>query len=222
MGGEDYSIGYVVSVVLLEVCIDSEAGLRAAVDGKAGRLEVCSRLDLDGLTPSAELLAAALATRVPCVAMIRPHAGEHVYDADELERMAQAVSRAKEIGANGFAIGVLDRGGEVDRDAVRALVERASPLPITFHRAFDAAHDRSAALDALIALGVKRVLTSGGARTALEGKAVLRELVRRARGRITIIAAGGVRAQNAAEIVAASGVTEIHSSTVFTPPGGKG
>jgi copper homeostasis protein len=205
-------------VVLLEVCIDSGPGLRAAVDGGAGRLEVCSRLDLQGLTPSAEILEASVASRIPCVAMIRPRAGHAVYEPAEIERMIEAIARARSLGASGFALGALDKRGDVDRAALRALLDAANPLPVTFHRAFDEASDRKAALEALIEVGVKRVLTSGGARTAVEGSSVIRELVGQARGRITIIAAGGVRAHNAAEIVAATGVREIHSSTVFEAP----
>jgi copper homeostasis protein len=132
--------------------------------------------------------------------------------------MCGAIARAKDLGAQGFALGALTRRGDVDKKALCALIEVASPLPVTFHRAFDAASDRTAALESLVELGVKRVLSSGGARTASEGRKVLRDLVVQARGRITVIAAGGVRAHNAAEIVGATGVSEIHSSTVFALP----
>jgi copper homeostasis protein len=205
-------------VVLLEVCIDSQEGLRAAVDGRAGRLEVCSRLDLDGLTPADELLCAAIESGIECVAMVRPRAGGFVYDADEVQRMIESIGRMRSLVAHGFALGALTTDDEVDRDVVGRLLEAAGPLPVTFHRAFDATRDRSAALDVLIGLGVKRVLTSGGAANAFEGRLGLRELVERSRGRITIVAAGHVRVSIAREIVAVGGVSEIHSSTVFRLP----
>jgi copper homeostasis protein len=205
-------------VVLLEVCIDSLAGLRAAVEGRPGRLEVCSRLDLDGLTPTDELLTAAVGSGIECVAMVRPRAGGFVYDTGEVERMIESIEHARSLGARGIVLGALTQEGDVDRDVVREWVERAAPLPVTFHRAFDVARDKSAALEVLVEIGVKRVLTSGGARSALEGKDVLRALVSQSRGRITIVAGGGVRIGNAQEIVRASGVREIHSSTVFAAP----
>jgi copper homeostasis protein len=203
-------------VVLLEVCIDSAAGLRAAIDGGAGRLEVCSRLDLDGLTPTDELLVDALRSGVPCFAMIRSRAGGHVQSKADVHRMAEDLVRAKMLGAHGFVLGAMTERGEVDRGAVARLIELAQPLPVTFHRAFDTARDHLGALDVLVELGVERVLTSGGAKSAFEGRHVLRALVKHARDRITIVAGGGVRASNAREIVAISGVREIHSSTVFS------
>ncbi len=205
-------------MVLLEVCIDSLEGLRAAVDGRAGRLEVCSRLDLDGLTPTDELLAASVASGIECFAMVRPRAGGFVYDADEVEQMIASIEHMRSAGAHGFVLGALTEARDVDRDVVRDLVAQAAQLPVTFHRAFDVVRDRTAALEVLVELGVKRVLTSGGAKNALDGKDVLGELVVQSRGRITIVAGGGVRVGNASEIVRASGVREIHSSTVFVPP----
>ncbi len=201
--------------MLLEVCIDSSAGLRAAVDGGAGRLEVCSRLDLDGLTPTDDLLLEAVRSGVPCVAMIRPSQNPFINGPDT-RAMLRDLVRIKGLGAQGFALGALRGDGTVADALVRGLVELASPWPVTFHRAFDWTRDRFDALDVLIELGVKRVLTSGGAVNAFEGRHVLRELVEHARGRITIVAGGGVRASNAREIVAVSGVSELHSSTVFS------
>jgi copper homeostasis protein len=90
---------------------------------------------------------------------------------------------------------------------------------VTFHRAFDTLDDQEAALETLIELGVERVLTAGGPSDAEAGRARLATLVAQARGRITILAGGGIRAHNVAAIVATSGVTEVHSSTVFEPPG---
>jgi copper homeostasis protein len=204
-------------VVLLEVCIDSSAGLRAAVDGKAGRLEVCSRLDLDGLTPTDDLLVEAVRSGIPCVAMIRRSAGNHfIGGRTNTPGMLHDLVRAKKLGAQGFALGALMLNGRVADGHVRSFVELAAPWPVTFHRAFDWTRDRFEALDALAELGVKRVLSSGGATNAFEGRNGLRELVEHARGRITIVAAGGVRAWNAREIVAVSGVSEVHSSTVFS------
>jgi copper homeostasis protein len=114
--------------------------------------------------------------------------------------------------------GVLTRDGAVDVARTRELVSAARPMSVTFHRALDEARDLDVALDALIALGIDRVLTSGGRPDAFEGRFALRRLVDRARGRIVVMAGGGVRAHNAAAILADAGVRELHSSTPFRLP----
>jgi len=111
--------------------------------------------------------------------------------------------------------GILRVDQTLDVERTRELVALARPLEVTFHRAFDEISDKLRALDELSALGVERVLTSGGAATAFDGRFELAKLVRHARGRITIVAGGGVRAHNWRDIVRDAGVVELHSSTVF-------
>ncbi len=204
--------------MLLEVCFDDDAGLARALTGGAGRFEVCSRLDLDGLTPTDELLRAAVATRVPCVAMVRPRGGSHVWNDAEHASLFADVERARVHGAQGVVLGALTADRRIDRALTADLVRAAGPLPVVFHRAFDATRDRFEALETLIDLGIARVLTSGGARDAFAGRRELRALVERAAGRIAILPGGGVRVHNAAEILAATGLDELHSSTPFAWP----
>lgn len=204
--------------MLLEVCFDTAEGLERALTAGAARFEVCSRLDLDGLTPDDALLRAAVESGVPSFAMVRPRGGSHVWTRDEHARLLADLERVKRLGARGVVLGALTADACVDRDLTAALVAAARPLPVTFHRAFDATRDRFEALETLIALGVQRILTSGGARDAYEGRAELRALVERAAGRTTILPGGGVRAQNAAAILSATGATELHSSTPFALP----
>ncbi len=204
--------------MLLEVCFDSEDGLRRAFAGGAGRFEVCSRLDLDGLTPNDALLCAAIETRVPCIAMVRPRGGSHVWsDAEHLALLAD-VLRMKSLGAHGIVLGAITAKRCVDRGLTEKLVRAASPLPVTFHRAFDAVLNRIDALEALVDLGVARILTSGGAEDAHAGRFEIRALVDQAAGRIEVLPGGGVRAHNAAAILEVTGVLELHSSTPFTIP----
>lgn len=210
-------------MVLIEICIDSRAGLDAALLGGAQRLEVCSRLDLGGLTPDAQLLdlsiqrATARAVRVQ--AMVRPRANEtFVPDAAEYAELLRDLERVKAQGAHGAVFGVLDAAGRVDRARTAELVREARPMAVTFHRAFDRVRDQIAELGVLIELGVERVLTSGGAANALEGVERLRTLVEQSRGRITILAGAGVRAHNAARILAGSGASELHGSVPFQLP----
>jgi copper homeostasis protein len=203
--------------MLLEVCIDSFERLDAAVRHRAGRLEVCSRLDLDGLTPERPLLEAAVASRTPCVAMVRPRAGSHVWAGEEHAAVLADVATARELGAQGVVFGALTAARRVDRELTGRVVEAAGPLPVTFHRAFDATADLDEALETLVELGVRRILTSGGARDAHSGRERLRALVALAAGRIAILPGGGVRAHNATEILDATGVGELHTSSPFDP-----
>jgi len=202
--------------MLLEVCFDSPAGLARALAARVGRFEVCSRLDLDGLTPGDDLLRSALATGVPCFTMVRPRGGSHIFGLHEHAVLRADLARVKALGAHGVVLGALTPDGRIDRALTAELVEAARPLPVTFHRAFDQVRDRFEALETLVELGVRRILTSGGASDAFGGRTELRALADRAAGRIGILPGGGVRAHNAAAILEATGLSELHSSTPFT------
>lgn len=203
-------------MTLLEVVVDSIADLRRAEAGGAQRIELCSRLDVGGVTPTRGLLELAQAqSKLPLCVMVRPRGGDFTYDAAELDSMRADIAWLKERRVMAVVFGVLRADKTLDVERMRELVALARPLKVTCHRAFDRTPDRQAALDELIALGVDRVLTTGGASDAHAGRTELRKLVERARGRIAVLAGGGVRVHNWREIVADSGVREIHSSTVF-------
>lgn len=203
-------------MTLLEVVVDSVADLRRAEAGGAQRIELCSRLDVGGVTPTRGLLELAQAqSKLPLCVMVRPRGGDFTYDAAELDSMRADIAWLKERRVMAVVFGVLRADKTLDVERMRELVALARPLKVTCHRAFDRTPDRQAALDELIALGVDRVLTTGGASDAHAGRTELRKLVERARGRIAVLAGGGVRVHNWREIVADSGVREIHSSTVF-------
>jgi copper homeostasis protein len=197
--------------VLVEACVDSVAGALAAVSGGARRLELCDNLAEGGTTPSAGMLATVRERAgVPIHVLIRPRGGDFLYDADELTVMLCDIAEAKRHGANGAVLGALTGDGRVDAERTRVLVNAARPMAVTFHRAFDLARDPAEALDALIALGLERVLTSGQAATAEAGIPVIAAMVKRAAGRIGILAGGGVDEGNAGRIVRETGVAEIH------------
>lgn len=207
-------------MTLLEVCVDSAETLRRAESGGAHRIELCARLDLGGLSPDGELLSLARRTcSVPLHVMVRPRGGDFVYETAELARMRDEIEGLDRFGVAGVVFGALRRDRSIDLEATRKLVGVARPLSVTFHRAFDDTPDPSAALEQLIDLGVQRVLTTGGAVDAHTGRFALARLVAQARGRIVVLAGGGVRAHNWRELVRDSGVTEIHSSTVFNLDG---
>ena len=151
------------------------------------------------------------AVSIPVFVMIRPRAGDFVYSDEERDAMRRDVVVARELGADGVVIGGLNPDGSVDVPLVRFLSEAAHDLPVTFHRAFDHSRDFEVALESLIDAGVHRVLTSGGAPTAVDGVSTLANLVRQAGSRIVVMAGGGIREENVRKIVSESGVQEIHA-----------
>jgi copper homeostasis protein len=198
--------------VLVEAAVESLDDALAAVDGGADRLELCGNLTLGGVTPERELISAVLASvSVPVLVMIRPRGGSFLYSARELDRMRRDTESAMRLGASGVVFGVLDAEHCVDVEQSRLLAELAEADQVTFHRAFDRTPDRMAAADALMALGIARVLTSGGAASAMDGIEELAALVEHADERLTIVAGGGVRANNVREIVERTGVREVHA-----------
>ena len=197
--------------ILVEACVDSVPSSCAAERGGAGRLELCDALFDGGTTPSAGMIAACKeAVSIPVFVMIRPRGGGFVYSDAERDVMRRDIAVARELGADGVVIGGLRPDGSVDLALVRLLVDAASNLPVTFHRAFDLTPDLADSLDSLADVGVERILTAGGAPTAAEGAPILAELVRRAGSRLVVMAGGGVREENVRGLVSASGVREVH------------
>ncbi len=198
---------------LLEACVTSAADARAAEAAGADQIELSRALEVDGLTPEAGVVEDVCGTcRAPVVALVRSRPGDFVYGPAEIARMSAEVARMRASGARAVAVGALTPQREVDQAACRALAAAADGLDLVFHRAFDATADAARALETIIGLGFCRVLTSGGAATALAGVTALRGLVQRARGRIAIVAAGGIRAATVAEVVRRSGCRHVHGT----------
>ena len=197
--------------MLVEACVDAIDAALEAQRGGAGRIELCGELLQGGVTPSAGLIGAVWErAEVPVFVLIRPRPGDFLYDDDELDVMLRDIEMARSLDVDGIVLGALTPNGDIDIGTVHTLIEAAGSMEVTFHRAFDFVRDQDVALEALIELGVDRVLTSGGAATALEGASVLARLVQQARGEITILAGGSITASNVAEVVRVSGVTEVH------------
>ena len=198
--------------MLVEACVDSLESAQAAERGGAARLELCANLAVGGTTPSAKLVTSVRAgVAIPVFAMVRPRSGGFVYSDAEIATMLADIDRLRVAGAHGVVIGALTVEGAVNSRAVRALVQTSRPLPVTFHKAFDAIEDQPAALERLVDAGVQRILTSGGQPSALDGKARIAELIRQANGRIVVMPGGGVRASNVVAIVRATGAREVHA-----------
>ncbi|MBN2630980.1 MAG: copper homeostasis protein CutC [Rhodobacteraceae bacterium] len=178
--------------VLVEVCIDSTAGLAEAITAGAGRIELCSALDLGGLTPSVGMMRRALGASVPIYAMIRPRAGHFVWSPDEIAVMEADIEAAREVGMQGVVLGASRPDGRLDTDVLDLLIRRATGMGLTLNRCFDLTPDPSAALEQAVDLGFHRILTSGGARSATEGHETLARLMGQAKDRIIIMPGSGI------------------------------
>jgi copper homeostasis protein len=197
--------------ILLEVCVDDLAGLEAAVAGGADRIELCSALALGGLTPSAGLMAIAATFDIPCNAMIRPRAGDFVFSDEEIDIMLADIEAARNAGLAGVVLGASLSDGRLDRMVLDVLVKAAKGLDLTLHRAFDLVPKIPDAVETAVKLGFSRILTSGAAKTAIEGVDGLKQAIDGAAGRISIMPGSGVSADNAAQFLDL-GVSEIHAS----------
>ncbi|AMJ65129.1 copper homeostasis protein CutC [Hymenobacter sp. PAMC 26628] len=198
---------------LLEICAASLPSALAAQAGGAHRIELCQNLEQGGTTPSYGLIKAVRARlRIPVFVLIRPRAGGFVYSADELAIMRADIEACRALGCAGVVLGALDAAGRVDQAACQALIAAAGPLCVTFHRAFDACPDQPGALEAVIALGCQRVLTSGGQLTAEAGQNQLAALVVQAAGRVRIMPGAGITASNIQTLAAHTGAPEFHAS----------
>jgi copper homeostasis protein len=199
--------------LVLEVCADSVESALVAQRGGAHCLELCSGLVEGGTTPSSGLIATVRGrVSIPISVMVRPRGGDFCYNAEDFEAMRQDVLTIKQLGADGVVLGILQEDGRVDVERTRALVELARPLRVTFHRAFDMTSNLDEAFEAILAAGVDRVLTSGGEQCVLEGASTVRALVSKAAGRVTIMAGGGITESNVHQVIAATGVHEVHAS----------
>ncbi len=197
--------------MIYEICVESVAAVRAAQKAGAHRVELCADLLEGGITPSLGTIRQA--RTVPDIKLhviIRPRGGDFLYSDDEFAVMQADIAAAKAEGADGVVIGLLTPDGDVDVARTQALIAEARPLSVTFHRAFDMTRDAFAALDALIELGVDRVLTTGQEPSVLEGLPLIIKLIERAAGRTIIMPGGGITHRNVARIVSEARPEEIH------------
>lgn len=206
----------------LEICAANIESVRAAVQGGADRIELCSALAEGGVTPSAGLIEEALkySDQIRIHVLIRPRGGNFTYCASEVNAMVSDIRFCRDAGVDGVVIGALTATAEVDTTVCRRLVDAAADMSVTFHRAFDVCKNPYIALEQAIDLGCDRILTSGGAPKAIEGVSELAQLVKKSNGRIIILAGSGVNPGNAMFLLNATGVSELHASASMAIPSG--
>ncbi len=163
---------------ILEICVDSLASARAAIAGGADRLELCSALLAGGLTPYEALLKQIKAeSDIPVRCLMRPRPGDFLYAPEELELIHRQILSLKEAGADGFVIGCLTAKGELNTDAMRAMIEACGGSGITLHRCVDVSRDPMDTYRLAGSLGIDTVLTSGAASSCWAGQATIGKLI---------------------------------------------
>ncbi|MEZ4996888.1 MAG: copper homeostasis protein CutC [Bacteroidales bacterium] len=197
----------------MEICTDSVESATIAEAAGAGRIELCSALTEGGVTPSAGLIEAVRReTNIRLHVLIRPRSGDFLYNDTEFSVMRRDIDTAGECGADGIVTGILRSDGSIDIERTALLAEYASPMALTFHRAFDLCRDPKKGLEDIIAAGASRILTSGQAKNAIEGASLIRSMISDAAGRIIIMPGGGIDEYNIAMLANSTGAAEYHLS----------
>lgn len=201
---------------MLEIaCFNVESALIAANAG-ADRIELCANITTGGITPAlSDFVTLKNKVTIPIYVMIRPRGGDFVYNEEERNQMIAAIALFKNANVDGFVFGALTQNNEIDIDLNKTLVSLAHPLPCTFHRAFDVTTNYTDSLEKVIACSFANILTSGSTTNALNGKAVLADLVIQAGNKINIICGGGIRATNLSEIKQYTNANYFHSAAII-------
>ncbi len=196
--------------IIREACVETCEEAVTAQRRGADRIELCSRLDLDGVTPERAVMEETVASlSIPVKVMVRPRGGGFVYGEDELIAMEKQLDLCKSLGVKEVVFGLLNSDGTVDIESTARLAERASPMAVTFHKAIDCAGDILEETSRLTSIPpISSILTSGGKRTAMDGSGTIREMFHSFGDRFNIIAAGSITEAN---------LDEVHSTRAFSP-----
>lgn len=203
----------------LEVCCYSVESALLAAEAGAHRIELCQGPLEGGTTPSwAAIRACVERVHLPLQVMVRPRGGDFLYSEVEYQVMLADIEAIKDLGVQGVVVGFLTRDGDIDTTRVRQVVELASPLEVTFHRAFDMAREPMRAMDQLIDAGVNRILTSGGRNRAVDATERIRSLLQRAKNDVVVMPGSGLNDQNLRAFIEATGAREVHASALMRVP----
>jgi|SRR5450432_1790723 len=197
----------------LEICCYNLESARIAAECGADRIELCADPNAGGTTPGiSQIHHVRRKFSIELVSLIRLRGGDFIFSEEEFQVMMQDVIACKNAGCDGVVVGMLMPDGRIDKYHVAQLVEKAYPMDVCFHRAFDRTQNPFEALEEIIDLGCERILTSGQQPTAILGVQLIKDLVIQAGGRIQIMPGSGVRASNLADLKMETGATQFHSS----------
>jgi len=198
---------------ILEICANSVESAIMAQKGGAHRVELCDSIYEGGTSPSyGAIEQARKMLSIDLNIIIRPRGGDFCYSDNEFEIMCNDILIAKSLGVNGVVIGILNTDGSVDINRTKHLVQLANPMNVTFHRAFDVSRDPFQSLEDIIQCGCKRLLTAGQANKAIQGIEIIKQLVQKSNGRITIMPGSGVDESNIEEIFKTTGALDFHAA----------
>ena len=201
--------------MIKEACVESfEKALEAQNHG-ANRIELCENLAVGGTTPSYGTVKICLEKlNIPIFPMVRARGGNFNYSKDEIEIMKEDIKLFKKIGVKGIVLGCLTNDNKIDLETTKELVDLAYPMEVTFHKAIDEISNPLDYIDALIDIGIKRILTSGGKATALEGKDLINDMIRKSNKKLKIVVAGKVTKENLSELSSLISSDEFHGKQI--------
>ena len=201
--------------MIKEACVESfEKALEAQNNG-ANRIELCENLAVGGTTPSYGTVKVCLEKlNIPIFPMIRARGGNFIYSKDEIEIMKEDIKIFKELGVKGVVLGCLISNNKIDLELTKELVDLAYPMEVTFHKAIDEIQNPLDYIDDLVNIGIKRILTSGGKATALEGKDLINEMIKKSNGRLKIVVAGKVTKENLNGLSNLISANEFHGKLI--------
>ena len=201
--------------MIKEACVESfEKALETQNNG-ANRIELCENLAVGGTTPSYGTVKVCLEKLdIPIFPMIRARGGNFIYSKDEIEIMKEDIKIFKELGVKGVVLGCLTSDNKIDLEFTKKLVNLAYPMEVTFHKAIDEIQNPLDYIDNLINIGIKRILTSGGKVTALEGKDLINEMIKKSNGRLKIVVAGKVTKENLNGLSNLISANEFHGKLI--------
>ena len=201
--------------MIKEACVESfEKALEAQNNG-ADRIELCENLSVGGTTPSYGTVKICLEKlNIPIFPMIRARGGNFVYSKDEIEIMKEDIKVFKDLGVKGLVLGCLTSDNKIDLELTKTLVDLAYPMEVTFHKAIDEISNPLDYIEDLVNIGIKRILTSGGKATALEGKDLINDMIKKSNGRLKIVVAGKVTKENLNELSNLISADEFHGKLI--------
>ncbi len=196
----------------LEVCTFNTLDFKKAIKYNVSRIEFCSNKEVGGITPSFDDLQLAVNSKIPIHPIIRPRAGNFIYDKYEINKMIESIRRCKEIGCAGIVVGALNFNNEIDISSCKKFINAADGMSSTFHLAFDLTSDVFESMEKIIDLGFQRILTSGKQTEAIKGKKLIEKLAQKSQKRISIMPGLKLRSSNIDYFLNNNLFTDFHSS----------